>query len=37
MDAKYNWMIDSFVIRTAVNIVAFAAWLAASVALLSMS
>jgi hypothetical protein len=37
MDAKYNWIIDSFAIRTAVNIFAFAAWLAVAVALLSMA
>ena len=34
MDAKYNWIIDSVGVRVTINVVAFAVWLAASIALL---
>ncbi len=37
MDAKYNWMIDNFAIRVAVNSMGFVMWLAASVALLAFA
>jgi hypothetical protein len=36
MDAKYNWLIDSFTLRVAINVAAFSAWLAASYALLTI-
>jgi len=35
MGAEYNWMIDSVPIRVAINVIAFAAWLTATVALLA--
>jgi hypothetical protein len=34
MDAKYNYIIDSMKWRIALNLVGFAVWLAAAVALL---
>lgn len=37
MDAKYNGLIDNIAIRLAVNTVAFAMWLAMSVALLELA
>jgi len=37
MDAKYNWLMDNAAIRLALNTVAFALWLAASVALLEVA
>ena len=35
MDAKYNWLIDNVSVRVALNTVAFALWMAASVGLLA--
>ena len=37
MDAKYNWLIDSFAARVAINVALFAAWLVASYALLKIA
>jgi hypothetical protein len=37
MDAKYNFIIDSMKWRIALNVAAFAVWLAASVALLKIA
>jgi hypothetical protein len=37
MDSKYNYIIDSMKWRIAINLAAFAVWLAASVALLRMA
>ena len=37
MDAKYNYIIDSMKWRIAINLGAFAVWLAASLALLRMA
>ena len=34
MDAKYNWLMDNFPVRVAINLAAFAAWVAASYMLL---
>jgi hypothetical protein len=34
MDAKYNWLMDNAAIRLTLNTVAFALWMAASLALL---
>ncbi len=34
MDPKYNWLIDSFGARVAINLAAFAVWAAAAYALL---
>ncbi len=34
MDAKFNWIIDSFGARVAINIAVFVAWAAASFLLL---
>jgi hypothetical protein len=36
MDAKYNWVMDNFGVRVAINIAVFTAWLVASYALLKM-
>jgi len=37
MDAKYNWLIDNMTVRLTMVAVAFAAWLAASAALLTLA
>jgi hypothetical protein len=37
MDAKYNGLIENIAIRLALNTVAFALWLALSVALLELA
>ena len=37
MDAKYNWLIDNGAIRVTLNTVAFALWIALSVALLELA
>ncbi len=37
MDAKYNWLIDSAAVRLALNTIALAVWLAASVGLLELA
>ncbi len=34
MDAKYNWIIDSFALRVVINLTVFTAWLAGSYLLL---
>jgi hypothetical protein len=34
MDAKYNWLIDNAAVRLALNTMAFALWVAASIGLL---
>jgi hypothetical protein len=36
MDSKYNWVIDSFSARVAINLAVFTAWLVASYALLKL-
>jgi hypothetical protein len=36
MDAKYNWIIDNPYIQIALNVVGFAVWLGAAVALLKV-
>jgi hypothetical protein len=36
MDAKYNWIIDNFGVRVAINTVAFALWLALTVGVLEV-
>ncbi len=34
MEARYNWIIDSVPIRVALNVFAFAAWLAVAAGLI---
>jgi hypothetical protein len=35
MGSEFNWMIDSVPIRVTINVVAFAVWLTAAIALLA--
>lgn len=35
MGSEFNWVIDSVPIRMAINVIVFAAWLTAAVALLA--
>jgi len=37
MDAKYNWLMDNGAVRVTLNTVAFALWIALSVALLELA
>jgi len=37
MDAKYNWLIDNVAIRVTLNTVAFALWMATTIALLAIA
>ena len=37
MGAEYNWVIDSVPLRVAINVIVFAAWLTAAVALLAFA